>query len=1252
MVEVALLGTFEVRLDGRPVSLRPKQRALLAVLALRARETVSVDRLVDDLWGERPPATATASLQNAVSLARRALGDGVLVTRDGGYALTVDPEQIDASRFEELLAEAQSARGEERAAVLRRALALWRGTALGDLAFEPFAAVEAPRLDELRLSAREQLAEVELALGRHESVLGELEALVESSPYRERPRALLMLALYRSGRQAEALEAFQATRRVLGEELGLEPSPALRALQAAMLRQDPALDPPEAAALPHFVGEERRKTVTVVFCDLVESTALAASLDPEAYRAVLRRYYRASRDVLERHGGTVEKFVGDAVLAVFGVPESHEDDALRAVRAVVELRRSIAELNSELEQAHGVVLRTRMGVNTGEAIAGEPETGQSFATGYAVNVAAKLQQAAPADGILLGAPTFRLIRDAVAAEAVEPLAIGGAAAPIPAFLVADIDPDAPGVARNLGAPLVGRGDELAALVGDFDAAKDARTCQVATVVGDAGIGKSRLAAELSTLLEDEATVLIGRCVSYGEGATYLPVAEVVRRLVPDGSEAGIAALLPDDADARVVARRVRELLGWAEGVPPPGEGFWAVRRLLEAVARARPLLLVLEDVHWAEPTLLDLVDHLAEQATDAPMLVLCLARPDLLESRPSSETRVLTRLAPLSDEESAELLDNLASVPTETRSRIVATGEGNALFVEQLHAYAVEAGHEALSAVPPTVDALLASRLDRLPEAERAVLERAAVVGREFWRGAVDELSERSARAELEALALRGLVRPARSVLAGEDALAFHHVLIRDVAYAGITKERRSKLHEHVASWLDEREPGWDELVGYHLEQAHRLRVDLAPADDEARTLALAAGGRLGSAGVRALKREDGTAAINLLGRAAGLLEQTELRAELLCELGVAHRMSGDGDVAATVLRAALECAQSAHSERGERRARIELAHAGLYRVGGLRATAEEVLDTIAEALPMLEEFADDRALARAWLAVADAHSFELQIKAWGESAREALTYYRRSGFSSSVCLGIQAASLYYGPTPAPSAIRACRQLLDEVGDDLLGEATATMFLAGLQAMRREFESARDLADQARAIYEDRRGHLVLAGTWATVAGEIARLEGDLPRAEGVLRDGCDALAGLKQYASLATKAALLADLLADTGDLIEAERYARISERHSDHSDLLSQSLWRGALAKVLAARGSPEAGAFARDAIAIVADSDAVNARARAWLTLAQVLQTTGAGDESARSAREAHSLFRRKGNLAEAAHARALTEESVRG
>jgi len=1249
-MDVRLLGPLRVLDDaGRPVELlRQKQRALLAALALRPGQAVSTDRLLEDLWGASPPRTALGSLQNLVSQLRRTLGPDALVTRPPGYVLTVAPEQTDVGRFTQLVARAAELAAPERAAVLGQALALWEGAPLADVAFEPFAQEEVARLEELRTAAREQLVDAELAAGRHAEVVPELEALVAEHPFRERMRALLMLALYRSGRQADALEAYTATRRFLRDELGVEPSPALKALQTGILRQDPALDPAAPEPLAGLPGEERRKTLTVVFVDVVDSTTLAAELDPEAYRGVLRRYYRAARPVLERHGGTVEKFVGDAVLAVFGVPEQHEDDALRAVRAAVELRERIAELNGELEQAHGVTIRTRIGVNTGEAIAGDPDSAQSFATGYAVNVAAKLEQAAPPDEILVGHATYRLVRDAVTAEAAEPLVLGGRAAPIPAFRITAVAAGAPGVARLLDAPLVGRSDELAELRRAFEEARERRELRLVTVVGEAGVGKTRLANELAASVRESATVLVGHCVSYGEGATYLPVAEVVRALAPDGSEAAIAALLADERDARQVARRLRELLGWAEGAPPAGEGFWAVRRLLEAVARRRPLLLVLDDVHWAEPTLVDLVEHLVAQSHEAAIVVLCLARPEPAGVRPSWPAPLT--IAPLSNDESEELVGNLpgaAELPDAARGRIVELAEGNALFAEQLLAYVLESDESALEGVPTTVETLLASRLDRLPAEEREVLERAAVVGRDFWPSAVAELSERDVAAELEALAARGLVRPSRSA---RDLLRFHHVLIRDVAYTGITKERRSGLHERVAHWLEGSEAGRDEIVGYHLEQAYRYRTELGPADDDARRLAQAAGERLATAGTEAWKRSDAPAAVNLLNRAASLLPVGELRAEVLCELALALVLVGGGSKVGETLEEALEVASATGSRRTELRARLELANAGLYGVGGLHGTAEEVLGAASAAIPVLEELGDARALGRTWYAVAEVHNMRLNNRARGEAAATALRYYRQAGFSPSLCLTGQAAALYYGPTPAANATRECRQLIVEATDDRQATASVLLFAAGLRAMQNEFEEARALTDEARTTFEELGANLSLAGPTRVLRADIERLAGDLETAEVLLRESRDALEAMEQHAYVATRDAQLADVLYAQGRFEESEAFVQLAQSESLPEDLITEVYWRSVRARLLARRGAfGEAEGLARDAVRLLAETDALNQRAKATLDLADVLRLFGRPPDEIRACiDDAVRLYRAKGNRAAVATARSLLDE----
>jgi DNA-binding SARP family transcriptional activator len=1171
---------------------RPKQRALLAFLALHAGEVVSTDRLVDALWGERAPPAATASLQNNISRLRSVLGGGAIVTQPSGYVLGAPPERTDVGRFERLAAEARATRDNaERAEKLRAALGLWRGRPLDGPEFEFFAQVELPPLALDRLSVFQDLVDVELALGRHAELLGEIESLIEEHPFDERLRAQLAQALYRAGRQSDALDSLRLTRRLFRDELGLEPGPALRELEQAILVHDPALSaPPRTAAV-----EPGRRIVTVVSAGFGEHGRRVADvpLDPEALNAAYDRLAREMSTVAERHGGTVDRIADGGMMAVFGVPAVHEDDARRALRAAVEL--------SEAGAIHAGAPALRIGVDSGEVFAHETTTSALSVTGAPVTGARRLEQLAGAGQILLGPATLRLVRGAVE---VAPLKGGFR-------LKAFVEP-ALTIDRPSRTPIVDRQAEVQALVDAFETARRERRCRVVTVIGDAGIGKTRLASELVDRVLPVATVLIGRCISYGDGATYLPLTEMLAQ-----SGGDLAAVLGESGST--------------------GEELLALRLYFESLARARPLVLVLEDIHWAEPTLLDLVEHLRAHVVDAPLLVLCLARPELLEARPRWE---VLPLAPLEREQTIELLDAVAGEDVESRSlhaRIAEIAEGNPLYAEQLLADVTEGG--TLGSVPPPLDVLLQSRLDRLPAGERRLLQHAAVIGREFSLGAIAALTTHRSPVALES-ELAELTR--RELVRGSSAAGFrfHHVLIRDVAYSGLPKAERARLHECLADWLVE---GSDEIVGYHLEQAYRCRAELGLLDTATRRLAERGGTRLGGAGMQARERGDTPAAVSLLTRAAGLLPDSDpFRVDVLCELAIALRGAGRLEEAVGTLVTAVEVAAVAGERRSELRARLELANVRMFSDPGGRS--EEVLAAAREAIPVFEAAGDDRSLARAWRLIAYVEgAVRCRYAASTDAAERALVHYERGGSSAAALLGDLAAALYYGPTSVAAAVRRCRSLVETA--DLAGEANVLAFLGGLEAMRGRFPEARRLVDRAETLYGDLGNAALAHGNCGTLRGQIELLADDPVAAEDALRTSYEALASMGDRAHVATRAAELAEAVYRNGRLDEAWRLTETAEVTGGADDVPTQFLWRGVRAKLLACDGrAEEAEELAREAAALAEATDALCLRGAVLLDLAEVLARSGRGAESAAAAAQALELFVRKGNSAAADRARA--------
>ncbi|HXF36795.1 MAG TPA: AAA family ATPase [Actinomycetota bacterium] len=1083
---------------------------------------------------------------------------------------------------------------------------------------------------------------------------------------------------------------------------------------------------------------EVRKTVTVVFSDLAGSTALGERLDSESLREVLGTYFAEMRAVLERHGGTVEKYIGDAIMAVFGLPTLHEDDALRAVRAAAEMQEALARLNERLALTHGVGLENRTGVNTGEVVAGDARTGQRLVTGDAVNVAARLEQAAPALGVLLGEPTYRLVRGAVEVEPVEPLALRGKSRPMPAYLLRAVRPtegvvrrlDAPlvgrgrelaelaeafravreertcrtvtvvgpagvgksrpmpayllravrpteGVVRRLDAPLVGRGRELAELAQAFQAVRGERTCRTVTVVGPAGVGKSRLLLEFLDRIEGQAVVLRGRCLSYGEGITFWPLAEVLRAAggiedddPPEAARAKLAALVGPEADD--VAQRLAAAIGLSDAAFPVEETLWAARRLLEGFARGGPTVLVIDDIHWAEATFLDLLTYLGETITDLPVLVLCSARPELFEEHfswgegPGART---LHLEPLTEAESAAVAEHLLGgdgLDERLLRRVTEAAEGNPLFVEQMISMLVDDGLLVRDRarrwrltrdvggleIPPSIGALLSARLDRLAASERTVIERGAVVGQVFFRGAVEELAPEEIReqvpADLGSLVRKQLIGPHASTFAGQEAYRFAHILIRDAAYHGLLKRTRAELHERFVDWLErvapERAMEYEEIRGYHLEQAFLIRAQLGPLDERAVELGRRAASHLEASGRRALARGDMPAAGTLLQRAAALLP-ADGEARVRLQLLAAEALVEVGEL--TAAEALLGAAAAGASSLGDPglEAAAAVARLLLAYTTHPEASGAEAVEEVRRLLPVPERLGDHATLARAWRLLTLIHFYEARYEQAERAARRMIEHARRAGdeVMARRVLPTLSQCAVYGPTPVPAAIERCEGILAEVGGDRKAAAVTLAGLARLEAMRGNVDRARAHYRRSRAILQE-MGWRLHAALTSIDSGFVELLAGDPVAAERELRGDHDALEEMGERNYISTTRALLAEALYQQGRLDEAERCTRMSEEVAAPDDVSSQFLWRCVWGKVLARRGRfVEAERLVREGLAIVGTSDEPDSQAGALMDLAEVLVLAGRPGEAVEAATEARSLFERKGNVVSAARAR---------
>ena len=1044
-MEFRILGPLEVVENGRQVELGgAKQQTLLAILLLNANEVVASDRLIDALWEEEAPETGRKALQVYVSQLRKAIGKDRLQTKPPGYALMVERDELDVERFQRLADSGQ----------FEAALSLWRGPALSQFGYQRFAQTEIARLEELRHACLEDRIEADLAAGRHSSLIGELEALVAEHPLHERTRAQLMLALYRSGRQADALDAYQAARHALVEELGIEPGRALRELEKAILQQAPALDlapaqveeaepaPHEAVPLdpgPEIQPDEARKLASVVFADVVDSTQLGEQ-DPERTRVLLDRFYDAMAEEVRRAGGTLEKFIGDAVMAVFGVPAAQEDHAERALHAALGMQQRFGEL-------FGDALGLHTGVSTGEVFFAQRE-GAAFVTGDAVNVGARLQQAGAPGDILVAERTVAAVGAAFEFE--DPTTVeakGKSSGVVCHRLLRAVSSARPRGLLGLRRAFVGREQELEVLRAAYRRAIDGQEPHLVTLMGDAGVGKTSLVRELWGWLgaQPSGPVLrAGRCLPYGRGITYWPLAEVLKEHL---------GILDSDSPMAVRERLGgREILGVTLGLEIASDAHPLAAReqlheawieLLDELVAERSVVILVEDLHWAEEPLFELLDRLLRDVS-GPLLLIATARPEAMDRRPTwgagRRNAAQLWLEPLSLEEATSMLDELlgSGLPTRLRELVLANAEGNPFFVEELVGALVDRGFlrrwnggwkanelpERLL-VPDSVQSIVAARIDMLGAAERAALQAAAVVGRVFWAGPVTELL-RGADADLGVLVERDFIRrhPVSS-MAGEREFAFKHALTRDVAYESLPKARRARLHAALAEWLESFGEGRDEqapLLAHHYAEAVRPEdLDLAWPDEVERAEQLRAKALtwLERASELAAGRYTLDEQIGLLERAVELQPSEARRGELWQAIARAHLLRYDQEGFRAALLAAIDASVTTEG-------------------------AADLTSRLAFWDAMRWNHAEDRELIEEWIAQA------LALAGEGSAARA------RSLVARSYCR----------PQEAEAAAREACAIAEELPDDLELRSYAFHALADAVLAEGRYDEARQWAER------------------------------------------------------------------------------------------------------------------------------------------------------------------------------------------
>ena len=871
-LEFRLLGPLEARLNDRLIALGGlRQRGLLTLLLLRANEVVARDRLIDELWRDHSPETAGNALAALVARLRRVLPADVLVTRSGGYEAQIEPDAVDLYRFERLLEEGSRslAAGDpaEAAERLHSALSLWRGPPLADFTYEPFAEPTILRFEELRLGALENRIDADLALGRHGDVVGELQSLTLEHPLRERLRGQLMLALYRSGRQAEALEVYREGRRILVDELGIDPSPNLQELEKAILRQDPVVRAPQPPSVEPLTAVttgpaetsgttvtsegvralvDEVRPVTILFADVVGSTALGERLAPDETKALVGECVTIMSRAVEEYGGTVQAYQGDGICAYFGVPSAHENDPERAALAALRILELVHEYTRDIETAWGITgFSVRIGINSGRAAVGMVGAAdpQAVALGDATNVAARLQAVAEPGTILVGDTAARRLTHRFVLEPLGEIALKGREAPVVASRL--VRPSSRETASS-ATPCVGREREVAALRVLVDDLVSGRG-RIVVLAGAAGIGKTHLVAQLRLLAGEQVTWLEGHCLSYG-GLAPWPFMEILLGwLAAEAGEPEIAvrtkararlgALLGEELDEVLASlglllrlRLESTAAGETDGIPR------AYLRWLEALAAERPVIVVLEDVQWADVPTRELAEALLELTDRAGVALLLTDEPIAGSEGAALRLHALGKyshrttelpLGPLSDEAAEELLAGVLGDDVEptVRERLVREAEGNPLYLEELARAFQEGTLESRGRtwtitlrspelLPPTLENLLIARIDRLATGPRRLAQTAAAIGRTFPVGVLAHVIGEDVTEELAALFRTEVVREIRRY--PDFECSFTHGLLQEAALSTLTATGRRDLYARIAAAFEEVYEG---VLDDHLER-------------------------------------------------------------------------------------------------------------------------------------------------------------------------------------------------------------------------------------------------------------------------------------------------------------------------------------------------------------------------------------------------------------------------------------------------